>query len=89
MATLFVRHHVADYATWRRTYDEFAPTRVKLGVQAAAVYRAADDPADLTVTHEFASLDAAHAFAGSAELQETMHAAGVEGAPTIWFTSRA
>jgi hypothetical protein len=89
MATLFVRHHVADYAAWRGVYDGFAPTRAKLGVQAATVYRAADDPADLTVAHEFASVDAARAFAGSAELREAMHEAGVEGAPTIWFTTRA
>ena len=88
MATLFVRHHVADYAKWRGVYDGFAPTRTKLSVQTATVYQAANDPADLTLTHEFASLDAAHAFAGSAELREAMHEAGVEGAPTIWFTTR-
>jgi len=32
MATLFVRHQVADYAAWRRVYDEFAPTRNALDV---------------------------------------------------------
>ncbi len=88
MATLFVRHHAADYATWRRTYDDFAPTRQKLGVLDAAVYQAADDPNEITVTHEFASVEAAQAFAGSAELREAMHDAGVQGAPTIWFTNR-
>jgi hypothetical protein len=88
MTTLFVRHQVNDYATWRAAYDEFAPTRARLGVQAASVYQAADDPRDLTVTHEFATLDAAQAFSGSPELREAMHAAGVQGAPTAWFTTR-
>lgn len=40
------------------------------------------------VTHEFASFDAAQAFADSSELRTTMNAAGVVGAPTIWFTER-
>jgi hypothetical protein len=88
MTTLFVRHQVNDYATWRAAYDEFEATRARLGVEAATVYQAADDPRDLTVTHEFATLDAAKAFSGSPELREAMHAAGVQGAPTLWFTTR-
>lgn len=88
MTTLFVRHQVNDYATWRAAYDEFAPTRAQLGVKAASVFQAAGDPLDLTVTHEFATLEAAEAFSGSPELREAMHAAGVKGAPTVWFTTR-
>lgn len=89
MATLFIRHQTADYAAWRRVYDGFAPTQKALGVQAAAVYRAVDNPNDITVTHDFATLEAAQAFAGNSELQAAMHDAGVEGAPTIWFTQRS
>ena len=89
MATMFIRHRVADYAAWRRVYDSFAPTQKRLGVQAEAVYQAADDPRDITVSHDFATLEAAHAFAGNAELKAAMAAAGVQGAPTIWFTTRA
>ncbi len=89
MATMFVRHHVTDYATWRQVYDGLAPTQKAGGVLAEAVYQAADDPNDLTVTHDFATLDGAHAFAGSSELKQSMAAAGGEGAPSIWFTKRA
>ena len=89
MATMFIHHQVADYSAWRRTYDTFQPTARTLGVQAAAVYQGADDPNDITVTHDFASVAAAQAFAGSAELQAAMHDAGVVGAPTFWFTERA
>jgi hypothetical protein len=88
MATLFVRHQVADYAAWRRVYDGFAPTQKTLGVQAEAVYQADDDPNDITVTHDFATMEAAKAFAGSSEMGAAMHDAGVEGAPTVWFTNR-
>lgn len=89
MATLFVRHTVANYAAWRRIFDDFAPTRNAMGVTDKAVYQAADDPNDITVTHDFATLDAARAFAGSPELKSAMHDAGVTSAPTIWFTTRA
>lgn len=88
MTTLFVRHQVNDYATWRAVYDGFEATRARLGVEAASVYQAADDPRDLTLTHEFATLDVAQAFSSSPELREAMHAAGVQGAPTLWFTTR-
>ena len=89
MATMFIRHKVADYAAWRRVYDGFASTQKRLGVRAEAVYQAADDPRDITVTHDFATVEAARAFAGDPELKEAMSTAGVVGAPTIWFTTRS
>ena len=63
MATLFVRHTVSDYNNWRKGYDAFDPTRKALGVTAHAVYRADDNPNDVTVTHEFPTVAAAQAFA--------------------------
>ncbi|MEX1173558.1 MAG: cyclase, partial [Chloroflexota bacterium] len=60
-----------------------------LGVTAKAVYQAADNANDITVTHDFATLEAAKAFAGSQELKAAMRDAGVNSAPTIWFTTRA
>jgi hypothetical protein len=89
MTTLFVRHEVADYTKWRQVYDEFTPTQTRLGVQDQAVYQAIDNPNDITVRHEFATLEAAQAFGGSPELRSAMHDAGVEGAPTVWFTTRS
>lgn len=89
MTTMFVRHTVTDYKTWRKAYDDFAAVQKAKGVTAQAVYRAAGNPNDITVTHEFASLEAAQAFAQSAELKSAMQNAGVAGAPTIWFTDKA
>ena len=89
MTTLFVRHQVADYAHWRKVYDGLATTQQAMGVQDQAVYQAIDDPNDLTVRHEFATLEAAQAWAGSPELRSAMHDAGVAGAPTVWFTTRS
>ncbi|MDI3565525.1 antibiotic biosynthesis monooxygenase [Bradyrhizobium sp. Arg816] len=89
MTTMFVRHTVSDYKTWRRAYDDFAPVQKAKGVTAEAVYRAVEDPNDITVTHEFSTIEAAQAFAESAELKNAMQNAGVAGAPTIWFTNKA
>lgn len=89
MTTMFVRHTVADYAAWRRIFDSFAPTQEAFGVTAKAVYQAADDGNDITVTHDFATLEAARAFSGSPELKAAMKDAGLTSAPTIWFATRA
>ena len=88
MTTMFVRHTVSDYAAWRKVYDSVAPMQKAGGVTAQAVYRGADDSNDITVTHEFTSLEAARTFAGSADLKAAMQA-GVVGAPTIWFADKA
>ena len=68
MATMFIRHTIADYKAWRKVYDDFAPVQKAKGVTAQAVYQAADNPNDITVTHEFGSVEAAQAFAKSDEL---------------------
>jgi hypothetical protein len=49
MTTMFVRHTVSDYKAWRKAYDDFAPVQKAKGVTAQAVYRAADNPNDITI----------------------------------------
>jgi hypothetical protein len=60
-----------------------------MGVTDHGVFQLDGDPNDITVYHEFATLDAAKAFASSERLRETMHRAGVQGPPDIWFTTQA
>jgi hypothetical protein len=86
---MFVRHPVSDYAKWRRAYDDFDGTRTKMGASGHDVYRSVDDPNDVTVWHDFATIDAARAFADSGELKTAMQNAGVAGPPTIWFAETA
>ncbi len=89
MATMFVRHSVKDFGAWKAAYDEFDAERKSMGVTAHGVFQSEDDPNALTIYHEFESLDAAKAFAGSDRLKEVMESAGVASAPDIWFTHRA
>jgi quinol monooxygenase YgiN len=88
MATLFVRHTVSDYTAWRKGYDDFDATRKSMGVTSHAVYQLDGNPNDITAYHEFDSMDAAKAFAGSSELREAMTKAGVVGAPQVWLAQR-
>jgi hypothetical protein len=85
MVRLFVRHKVHDYAAWRKGYDNFEPTRIKMGAQGHAVYRDVDDGNDVTAWHDFDNLEAAKAFANSTELSTVMKGAGVIGPPTVWL----
>jgi hypothetical protein len=89
MVRLMVRHPVADYDAWRAAYDEFDDERRGMGVTGHGVYRAVDDPRDVTVWHEFESVRAARGFAGSDELGALMATAGVAGDPEIWLVTEA
>ena len=85
MVTLFVRHQVEDYGKWREGYDGNAAMIAGLGVREASVYRSVDDGNNLTVSHDFDSIDAARKFAGSDELKAAMQELGVVGHPEVWF----
>lgn len=89
MVRMFVRHKVEDYVKWRKGYDDFESTRQGMGVRGHAVYQLAADPNDVTAYHDFDSLEAAQAFAGSNELRNVMQDAGVASQPDIWFTNEA
>ena len=88
-ATLFVRHRVVDYAAWRRAYDDFGAVQKAKGVRSEAVYQAADDPNDVTITHDFASIREAQSFLASEELRQAVERAGVVGEPTVWIARKA
>jgi hypothetical protein len=82
-ATLTVRHHVSDYAAWRKVYDEVGPLRAQHGCTAQRVMRLHSDGNELLVTHEFPTAEQAGSFASDPGLREAMGRAGVEGAPRI------
>lgn len=89
MATLFVRHSVKDYDVWRKGFDAFQTVARQHGAKSGAVYQEAGNPNDVTVTHDFDSVEAAQSFAQIKELKKAMAEAGVVGAPTIWIANKA
>ena len=87
MVRMFVRHTVADHDAWRSVYDSIDGERAAMGVTGQAVYRLVDNTNDVTVSHDFETLEAAQAFAGSSVLKEAMQRAGVTSKPDVWFTT--
>jgi hypothetical protein len=80
---------VADYDKWIKAYHDFDGERGGMGVVGDAVYRSVVNGNDVTVTHDFESLEKAKAFMESPRLREVMEAAGVTSQPSAWFTNPA
>jgi hypothetical protein len=82
-ATLFVRHTVADYDTWRKAYDGADSLRAKHGCTGERVMRVPGDSNDVAATHEFPTLAQAEAFVNDPDLKAGMEQGGVTGPPRI------
>ena len=87
MIRLFVRHPVQEFTTWRQKYDAFDGERRTMGVLEERVFTAPDNTCDVTVTHDFETLELAQRFANSSRLGEVMQQGGVVGPATVWFTT--
>ena len=85
MATLVVKHHVRDYATFRLVYDSTVSVRRAGGVIAASLYQEKGDPNSLLITHQFATMAEAEAFVANPALADATRQAGVDGAPRFEF----
>ena len=88
MATLFVRHDVADFATWKKAYDDFETERNNMGVTGHGAYQADGKPNSVTIYHHFDSMEAAKSFMADPHLADAMRAAGVQGEPDVWFATQ-
>lgn len=85
MASMFIRHRVADYARWKPAFDEHEPARRQATLTGHSLHRDADDPNVVVMAFRVNDLKRAKEFAVSEELRSTMQRAGVEGPPDIWF----
>ncbi len=89
MAYTVFRHKVADYAAWRKVFDDFLPTRREAGERSAIVLRTEGDPNEVTVVNSWDSVSAARAFISREDLKDAMVSAGVQGAPDILIANEA
>lgn len=83
--TLFIKHKVSNFESWKKVYDEIASVRKGIGVSSASVHRDSSDPTTVVVTHQFKDLKTATTFANSEELKAGMKRAGVMSQPELWF----
>jgi heme-degrading monooxygenase HmoA len=85
MPALLIRHHVADYPTWKAVFDEHGMARQANGSRGGWLFRAAGTPNEVLVLLEWDDLERARLFVDSDDLREAMTRAGVAGEPNIWF----
>ena len=85
MASMFIKHRVADYARWKPVFDEHEPLRIEYGTVGHSLHRDADDPNVIIIAFRVNDLNRAKEFASSEELRSAMERAGVLGPPDIWF----
>lgn len=89
MSTVFVRHQVADYDTWKSGFDDHGGVRREYGLTDAGVYRSADDPNSVTILLTTDDVARAQTFLTSDDLREAMVRVGVVGAPDVWIADEA
>jgi hypothetical protein len=85
MATVLIRHRVADFSKWKPAFDEHETERRRAGFTGHTLYRQADDPNTVITVFTVEDLNRAKEFAASENLRSTMVRAGVEGPPEVWF----
>jgi hypothetical protein len=84
MALVIVRHKVAEFVTWKRAFDGYAPARGEVGFSNVRVYRSADDSSDVVVLLDTDDIGKAKQFIASPELKSAMSAAGVVDKPDVF-----
>ena len=89
MATMIVKHRVADFANWKKVFDEMEGVRREHGWTGYEIYRDATDPNVVTIVNHMRDLAGAKQYGGSPALREAMGRAGVQGPPEIAFLAEA
>ena len=81
-------HEVADFNTWKPSFDAGAALRDKHGIKIHGVYQAHDNPNLVTVHAEMAHPGVMSEFMNDPEAQATMKDAGVIGRPDMRLLTR-
>ena len=85
MASMFIKHRVADYARWKPVFDEHESARRGATLTSHSLHRDVNDPNVVIIAFRATDLKRAQEFAGSEELQSAMQRAGVMGPPEMWL----
>ena len=85
MATMIVRHKVADFNSWKKVFDSMHDIRQSHGWVGHEVLRDANDGNLVTIVNKMKTVEGAKAYGQSKELKEGMQKAGVISAPDITF----
>jgi heme-degrading monooxygenase HmoA len=89
MVHVMVRHKVADYVRWKEAFDSHLSHRKRAGETGCQVFHSVEDPHDLVVLLDWATVDEARRFMNSDDLRQRMKDAGVQGTPEVQYLEDA
>ena len=89
MNSVFIRHRVADFDTWKVAFDDHGATRRDHGLTDAGLLRDDDDDSMVTIVMNTEDAARAREFLASDDLRETMQKAGVVSQPEVWIAGDA
>ncbi len=85
MATVFLRHKVADYSAWKPLYDADLPRRNAAGIKEVGIYRESSDENMVLLIFEVENSEVIKEMLQSEDLAEVMKEAGVLTKPEVWI----
>ena len=83
MIHVILTHEVRDFAEWKKVYEAGEPLRAKSGIKMTGVYTSVENPNQVTLTGECASIEVMNNFMSNPELKADMEKAGVISAPEL------
>jgi quinol monooxygenase YgiN len=89
MATMLVKHRVANWESWKKEFDAMEPIRREHGWIGHEVHRDANDPNVVVIVNRVKDVASAKRYGGSDALRAGMQRAGVQGMPEITFLDEA
>jgi hypothetical protein len=85
MVYVVLEHEITNFEMLEQVYRDDEGRRRRMGCLGGHIWRSADDPLLVSVVMEWDTVENARQFAGSFELEQAMHWAGVK-APTTRVT---
>jgi quinol monooxygenase YgiN len=89
MATMIVKHRVANFESWKKVFDEMEGTRREHGWTGHEVHRDANDPNVVVIVNHMRDVAGGKRYGGSQALRDAMARGGVQSAPEITFLDDA
>ncbi|WP_121064853.1 hypothetical protein [Chachezhania antarctica] len=86
MIRVYFRFRVADPVQWQNLYQENAEFRQTWGVRDHGAYRHCVDPQDITMFHDFDTMDAAGIFLADLKASGVASEVTVPEASDVWIT---
>lgn len=78
MSTVFVTHHVKDFAVWKPIFDHDETVRKEHGMRLLSLYRGEQDPNEISLLFDVDDLHELEGMMDSDDMKTKMIEAGVD-----------